>query len=754
MSLFRSLTGKFIFISLMIGIFIIIYVYGSFVLTHHIRGEATRINLTGELRLRAFETAWLAHKIIETQDHLTRESYSIELKHEIDIFDRIIRNLVQGNEELNIKPLEYEEPLQVLRDITEEWNSYLKPSLLKIANGKGNIRIYIDTIDSKIHEHVYKIDRFAGYLEKDYIKELKEYDLFRLYAIGIFLLISVFIVFFLREGIVSPIKRLTEGVREIGKGNFDVRIEPKGKDEIAILASSFNNTAQTLKDLMRSLKKSEESLKRAQHIARLGSWEWDIENNQLFWSDEIYHIFGIEEGRSLNYESFIELVHPDDRERVKRAVDDALYKRRPYSIDHKIVRPDGIERVVHEEGEVMYSTSGKPVHMAGVVQDITDYKRLEEQLFHAQKMEAVGQLAGGIAHDFNNILTAIIGYACIILEDLEKDDSTAVRVSYILAAAERGANLVQNLLTFSRKQIANPRPVNLNEIIMGYHNLLKKLIRENIELRLLLSQEELTIMADSGQIGQVLMNLATNARDAMPEGGILTIKTERFLMDENFLKAHGFGQAGEYAILVVSDTGIGMDKKTKERIFEPFFTTKEVGKGTGLGMAMVYSIIRQHNGYIDLYSEPKRGTIFKIYLPMVTEKLRSQTDLTHIEEVRGGSETILLAEDDGEVRNLIAEILRGGGYNVVEASDGAETLNKFFESKDEIKVVLLDMVMPGKNGREVFEEIKKIKPEIKGLFMSGYSFDILGDEIIRDTCFIAKPVSPIELLKRLRELLD
>ncbi len=388
------------------------------------------------------------------------------------------------------------------------------------------------------------------------------------------------------------------------------------------------------------------------------------------------------------------------------------------------------------------------------IQDITDYKRLEKQLFHAHKMEAVGQLAGGISHDFNNILTAIIGYASMILEDLKKDDPTAVRVGYILTAAERGANLVQNLLTFSRKQIANPKPINLNEIIMGFQNLLERLIKENIELRVFYPEDELIIMADSGQIGQVLMNLTTNARDAMPEGGVLTIKTERFFMDENFLKKHGFGEIGEYALFVVSDTGIGMDKETKERIFEPFFTTKEDGKGTGLGMAIVYSIIRQHHGYIDLYSEPNGGTVFKIYLSLLKENLKGRTELTHIEELRGGSETILLAEDDTEVRRLISEILRGNGYNVIEAFDGEEAIKRFLERKDEVELVLLDLIMPVRNGRGVFEVIKEIKRGVKVLFMSGYTFYLLKDELIRDNCFISKPVSPPELLNRLRELLD
>lgn len=755
MIIFRSLTGKFIFISLLIGIFIIIYVFGSFVLTHHIRGEATRINLTGELRFRAFEAGWLAHKIIETRDIITRESYKIELKHEIDTCDKIMRDLLKGNKELNMKPLEYKEPLDILRDAIEEWDKSLKPALLQVSLiSREDAKIYINTFDSKIHEHVYRIDRFAGLLEKDYIRELREYDLFRLYAIGFFLIISLFIFFFLKSGIVSPIRKLTEGVREIGNGNFSVRIKPRGTDEIGILASSFNNTVERLEHLLESLKKSEESLKKAQRIAHLGSWDWDIEKNELTWSDEVYNIFGVVKRELLTYESFIGYVHPEDRDTVRKAVEDALYRKKPYSISHRIIRPDGIERIVHEEGEVSYGISGKPISMSGTVHDITDYKRLEEQLLQAQKMEAVGQLAGGIAHDFNNILTAIIGYASIILEDIQENDPVAVRVSHILGAAEKGANLVQNLLTFSRKQTSNPKPINLNKIITGIHNLLKKLIKEDIELRVSLSQDELIIMADDGQIGQVLMNLITNARDAMPDGGVLSIRTEKVSINDTFIKTYGFGQIGEYALLTVSDTGIGMDEKTKERIFEPFFTTKEVGKGTGLGMAMVYSIIKQHNGYIDLYSEPDKGTTFKIYLPLLSSLEKESIETGLSKEIRGGTETILLAEDDSDVRRLISELLKSNGYKVIEASDGVEAINKFHEKKDEIKLVLLDLIMPAKSGRDVYNLIKGIRPDIKSLFMSGYSFDILKDQIVKESQFISKPVSPFELLKKIREVLD
>jgi CheY-like chemotaxis protein len=260
---------------------------------------------------------------------------------------------------------------------------------------------------------------------------------------------------------------------------------------------------------------------------------------------------------------------------------------------------------------------------------------------------------------------------------------------------------------------------------------------------------------DSGQIEQVLMNLTTNARDAMPHGGILTISTEVANLNNEFIKTHGYGEIGEYALISVSDTGMGMDKNTKERIFEPFFTTKEFGRGTGLGLAMVYGIIKQHNGYINCYSEPGRGTIFRIYLPLIKSKTE-KIEQAAIPELRGGTETVLIAEDDTAISKLIKGLLQEFGYTVIDAKDGEDAVRKFVENKDMVQILLLDVVMPRKNGKETFEEIKKIKPGIKAIFMSGYTADIINEKGILEEGinFIPKPISPHELLRKVREILD
>jgi CheY-like chemotaxis protein len=300
----------------------------------------------------------------------------------------------------------------------------------------------------------------------------------------------------------------------------------------------------------------------------------------------------------------------------------------------------------------------------------------------------------------------------------------------------------------------NPRPVDLNEIMRRIDHLLSRIIGEDIKLQTVLSEKDLIVMADPGQIEQVLMNLATNARDAMPKGGLLTIGTETLDIDNEFIKEHGFGKDGEYALISLTDTGAGIDRETREKIFEPFFTTKEVGKGTGLGLSMVYGIVKQHEGYINVYSEPGSGTTFRIYLPLIeaqAEKIKPEV----MQTTERGTETVLLAEDETEVREFTKKLLEEYGYKVITAASGQDAINEFKAHKDKIQLLLLDVIMPNKNGREAYEEIKKIRPDIRALFMSGYPADIIHKhEIIENGfAYIEKPVSSTKLLKKIREVL-
>ena len=398
--------------------------------------------------------------------------------------------------------------------------------------------------------------------------------------------------------------------------------------------------------------------------------------------------------------------------------------------------------------------SGAIIQYVGVARDITEQLRMEAQLTHAQKMEAIGTLAGGVAHDFNNILTVIMGLGNLMQMSLAPDDRNRPYIDQIVASSEKAADLTQSLLAYSRQQRITLEPHGVGEVVAATVKLLKRLLPEDIELKLHRCDEKAVAMLDVSRMDQVLMNLATNARDAMTTGGTLTIRTERAELDETFREARGFGTPGAYVRLSVTDTGVGMDKETMDRIFDPFFTTKEVGKGTGLGLASVYGIVKQHNGYITVTSAPLEGTTFDIYLPLADAP--STSTVVASAKVKGGSETILVLEDDPDVRNMLTKILSGRGYATLEAANGDDAFRVFAERKESVDLVILDVVMPGKNGKEVFDEIIGIDPTVKVIFVSGYTRDVVIDKgVEKDSVdFLEKPLSVGKLLTKVREVLD
>ncbi len=394
--------------------------------------------------------------------------------------------------------------------------------------------------------------------------------------------------------------------------------------------------------------------------------------------------------------------------------------------------------------------------VACVLRDVTEQRKLEAQLLQAQKMEAIGQLAGGVAHDFNNILSVILGYCHLLGRGLSDDAKQAERLGQVVAAAERASQLTRALLAFSRKQAMSPKALNLNEVVLRVQKLLLRIIGEDVRLRTVTNDAVLTVYADGGQLEQVLINLATNARDAMPTGGLLTIETGLQVLDERFVALHGWGAPGRYAVLSVADTGCGMDEETRKRVFEPFFTTKETGKGTGLGMSIVYGIVKQHRGFLSVYSEPGAGSVIRIYLPVHEAGPAADEEPAETQAVRGGSETILVAEDEASVRRLLATVLTDAGYDVVLAEDGQDAVEKLSARRDRVHLVLLDMIMPRKGGREAAAEIRELRPDVKVLFSSGYSPELVGsrEPALEGFELLMKPVTPLDLLRKVREVLD
>jgi PAS domain S-box-containing protein len=452
----------------------------------------------------------------------------------------------------------------------------------------------------------------------------------------------------------------------------------------------------------------------------------------------------------------LELVHPDDVGRVRDNTNERLRgETDSIAYQFRMIRKDGQEIMVKALGSVSINR-GRPA-IIGTLLDISNEQALEQQLRQAHKMEAIGQLAGGVAHDFNNILTALIGYGNLLKMKMKEDDPLRLYVDQMLASSEKAASLTQNLLAFSRKQMIKLEPFEVNSIIKDTKRLLKRLLTEDIELKLILSEEDLTILTDTTQLHQILLNLATNARDAMPQGGTLTIETREVELGKDFYFFHGKGGSGKYIRVSVSDTGHGMDDKTKEEIFNPFFTTKEVGKGTGLGLSIVYGIVKQHNGLIDVQSIPGRSTTFHLYFPAASPHTMDDKQIEPAFQVTpNGKEVILVAEDNTEVRQLTREVLEGSGYTVLEASDGRDAIEMFAQNKDRINLVILDVVMPKKNGNEAYNKIRKIREDVKALFTSGYTGDIVLGKGIQDNAFnfLPKPLSPYDLLKKVRLVLD
>ena len=390
-----------------------------------------------------------------------------------------------------------------------------------------------------------------------------------------------------------------------------------------------------------------------------------------------------------------------------------------------------------------------------IIRDVTERKNLEHQLLQSQKMEAVGTLAGGIAHDFNNILTAIVGYSSLLQMELNMSGKQKQYIDSLMSLVDRASNLTKGLLAFSRNQVMTPKMLNVNEVVTTITRLVSRLIGEKIEVKINLSEYPLTIKADCGQIEQVLMNLATNARDAMPSGGKLTISTEMANLEPGNHLLTKADQAGPYALISVADTGCGMDEATLARIFEPFFTTKELGKGTGLGLSILYGIIKQHRGLVTVASSPASGTTMSIYIPLAAPAEMPESGNVS-EPVQGGTETVMIVEDDPAIRAVLSQVLEHFGYSVFEEADGEEAVASFRENAAAISLVILDTIMPRMNGIEAYDLITKVKPGVKILFISGYPVDVVTQRKLlpEGVPFMSKPASPMDLLRNIRQILD
>ncbi len=513
-----------------------------------------------------------------------------------------------------------------------------------------------------------------------------------------------------------------------------------------------------------ALRRNEERLNRALQAAKMGTWEWEIASQRVTWSDGVEALFGVAPGTfGGSFESYVRLIPEDERDRVRATLEASLSDGgQDYVVEHRVHWPDGSVHFLEGKGRVYRNASGVPSQMAGTVADISDRKRAEaalhkseEQLRQSQKMEAIGRLAGGVAHDFNNLLTAIGGYSTLALLEFAVDDPRREYLEEIQRAGERGASLTKQLLAAGRKQVLSPRLLDLNAVVDDLTSLLRRVIGEDIELEWVRCSSPAVVLADPGQIEQIIVNLAVNARDAMPRGGLLTIASSSVRLAAEDARNRA-GSEGKYLLLRVSDSGHGMDADTLARIFEPFFTTKAPGQGTGLGLATVYGIVEQLSGFIEARSEPDRGAVFDIYLPEEDRSVVSTPAPCLAAPSRGGSETVLLVEDEPQVRELVLSVLRARGYHVLCADDGGEALRVEEGHAGRIHLLLTDVVMPGMSGRELAAHMTALRPEMKVLFMSGYTdAAVMRHGVVAPgSAFLQKPFALEDLLQRVRSLLD
>jgi two-component system, cell cycle sensor histidine kinase and response regulator CckA len=522
--------------------------------------------------------------------------------------------------------------------------------------------------------------------------------------------------------------------------------------------ASFRDIGATVRTA-EALEQHRAFLEQAQAVAHIGSWVAELDGSRsLGWSAETYRIFGVAAGDFAGTaDAFYELVHIDDREVVRAATAAAIEQDRPFDIQHRIVRPDGGVRWVQECGSIVRDAQGRPLRMIGTVQDVTDRRQLEDQLRQAQKMDAIGRLAGGIAHDLNNALTTMAGYAELALGELPADHVARADVEEIRRAAERAGSVTRQLLAFSRKQLLQPRVFDLNQTVASISRLLSRLLGPDVHVQTRLADGALDVLGDPGQVEQAIINLAVNARDAMPIGGQLLMTTALETIDGDFARTHVPIAPGPYVVLWVVDSGHGMSRETQARVFEPFFTTKEAGKGTGLGLSMVYGTMKQIGGFIFVDSELGRGTTFRLYFPPVAAAAESTqvSRQTPAEERPRGHETLLIVEDEPAVRNLVASALRNDGYKLLLAASAEEALTIADSHRGTIELLLTDAIMPGKSGIELAAIMVERYARLRVIVMSGYTEETLtAVDAGTRVALLQKPFTPRDLRRRIRDALD
>jgi PAS domain S-box-containing protein len=572
------------------------------------------------------------------------------------------------------------------------------------------------------------------------------------------LTVSLLLSRLLQGSIIDPLARLSDASREVAHSRErQVRAVKQADDEIGRLTDAFNEMLSTLETRETALRESRNQLLEALTVARMSSWSWEVDDDVLSWGGNEARLFG-ETGKPVDrsLQAFLDVVHPSDRENVEHGLRRSASSEARCDLDFRVLDSDGRTRWLTMRGQAAEG-SIRGTRVLGLAMDVTDRRQLEEQLLQSQKLEAIGRLAGGVAHDFNNLLTGILGYANFALKSMPLNHPARNDIVEIERAGVRAAALTGQLLAYARRQMVAPKLVRLDELTRNLENLLRRLLGEDVELSAHYADDLWATRIDPGQFEQVIVNLAVNGRDAMPSGGRLTVETRNCTLDEFYAHQHPEVVPGEYVMLAVGDSGVGMDAATQARIFEPFFTTKQQGKGTGLGLAVCYGIVKQAGGHIWVYSEPEQGTTFKVFLPRsLEEEQLGEEEAKPEESSSAGSETVLVVEDEPLVRSLTVRALVDQGYRVLQAGDGPGAISVLRGFGGEVHLLITDVVMPGMNGRELADRLTTDRPGLRVLYISGYTdhavvrHGVLDDGI----AFLSKPFDLKELTRTVREVLD
>jgi PAS domain S-box-containing protein len=639
--------------------------------------------------------------------------------------------------------------LSVTHDITDRKRAEAEVSQLALIVESSDDAIVGKSLDGKIVSWNAGAERIYGYSASEVLARP----------------ISVLIPPEQRDELPEILERLkrderiqhyeTVRVRKDGERiNVSVSISPvKDAEGKVIGASAIARDVTERKHVEAQLRKSEAQFRSLVHDAPYGIFRVTLDGQLLHVNPALVMMLGYDSEEELMGRNMEKDIYRDPQSR-QRLIREHAHKDDFRGVEAEWRRKDGKVITVKMTGHPVLQKDNSVAYFEVFAEDITERRTLERQLFQSQKMEAIGRLAGGIAHDFNNLLSVILGHSDILEQQAGTNSRLGKSVEATRNAAERAAALTMQLLAFSRKQVIDPTVIDLNQSVSEIQKMLHRIIGEDIELTIRLQPGLGYVKADSGQLGQVLMNLAVNSRDAMPNGGKLAIETANVELDDTYVRQHLGAKPGPFIMLAVSDTGIGMDSETLSHIFEPFFTTKEPGKGTGLGLSMVYGIIKQNNGYVMAYSEPGRGTTFKIYFPRTVESLPVSRSVE--KEIPGGSETILVVEDELALRELTCVLLQEAGYTVLESAGVEDAIATAKDSQRKIDLLLTDIVMPRLDGRELANQLVALRPSLKVLYMSGYTDDVIVHRglLKQATVLVQKPFTKAKLLRKVRETLD